>query len=98
MLRDNPLLQHRLSRILPHLIDTVLLGSAIALAWLSQQYPLQQHWLSAKVLALLVYIGLGTFALKRGKTRTGRAVFCVLALVVAVYILAVAHTRNALLF
>ena len=98
MLRDSPLLQSRLARIAPHVVDTVLLGSAVALAWQSGQYPLAQSWLTAKVLALLAYIALGTIALKRGSTRTIRAIAFALALATALYIVSVALLRNPLGF
>ena len=48
-----------LFRIAPHIIDTVLLATAIILVVMSQQYPLVTPWVTAKVVALLVYIGLG---------------------------------------
>lgn len=69
MLLDSPQLQARWVRVLPHVIDTVLLLSAIALTLIIQQYPLTHGWLTAKVLALLAYIGLGSVALKRGGSR-----------------------------
>ena len=69
MLTENDLLQQYWVRIAPHIIDTVLLASAIALAVLIQQYPFVHSWLSAKVLALLAYIIFGSIALRRGKTK-----------------------------
>lgn len=97
MARQSPLLQHRLSRTLPHLVDTVLLGSALTLAWMSGQYPFVQGWLTAKVLGLLAYIVFGALALKRAKTRSGRLRFLSLALLSYAYIVSVALTRNPLL-
>ena len=94
MLMDSPLLKARLTRILPHIVDTVLLGSAILLAMRIYQYPFVHDWLTAKVLALLLYIVLGTIALKRGRTRRVRIVSFALALATFLYILAVAVTRN----
>lgn len=82
-------------RILPHVIDTVLLASAIALAVLSRQYPGALPWLTAKLVALLVYIGLGTVALKRGRTRGIRMLAWFAALGTFGYIVAVAYTRRA---
>jgi uncharacterized membrane protein SirB2 len=96
MLRDSPWLQSRLARVAPHVVDTVLLGSAIALAWLSGQYPFAQSWLTAKVLGLLAYIALGTIALKRGRGRPVRAAAFVLALAAVTYVVSVAFTRNPL--
>lgn len=96
MLRDSPLLQARLTRILPHVNDTLLLGSALWLAFCIEQYPFVHGWLTAKVLALLAYIVLGSIALKRGKTKTVRTVAFALALVAFFYIVTVALTRNPL--
>ncbi|MDP3440409.1 MAG: SirB2 family protein, partial [Azonexus sp.] len=59
MLRDSPRLSQRLARVAPHVIDSLLLGSAIMMAVLSGQYPFVQGWLTAKFLALLAYILLG---------------------------------------
>lgn len=64
MLGGSPLLQRRWVRIVPHVVDTVLLASALGLAWTIQQYPFVHAWLTAKVLALLVYIVLGSLALR----------------------------------
>jgi len=81
-------------RVVPHVIDTVLLVSAIALAAITAQYPFVQQWLTAKVLALLAYILLGTVAIRRGRTRRVRIVAWILALLVFGYIVAVARTRD----
>ena len=80
-------------RVVPHFIDTVLLVSAIALAAITAQYPFVQPWLTAKVLALLAYILLGTVAIRRGRTRRVRIVAWILALTVFGYMVAVARAR-----
>ena len=80
-------------RVVPHVIDTVLLVSAIALAAMTAQYPFVQPWLTAKVLALPVYIVLGTVAIRRGRTRRVRIVAWFLALSVFGYMVAVARAR-----
>jgi uncharacterized membrane protein SirB2 len=90
---DSPLVQRRWVKILPHLIDTVLLSSAIALAVLSQQYPIEQAWLSAKVIGLLSYIGCGMAAFRFSRDKKMMAVFFVLALCSYAYIVSVALTR-----
>ena len=54
-------------RIVPHVIDTALLASAIGLAITIGQYPGTSGWLTAKVAGLVAYIVLGSFALKRGR-------------------------------
>ncbi len=96
MMRGSPMLARRWVRVAPHVLDTVLLASAIALALMLGQYPLVHGWLTAKVLGLIAYIVLGTIALKRGRTRGIRiAAFCG-ALLVFAYIVAVAITKSAL--
>jgi uncharacterized membrane protein SirB2 len=97
MLQGSPQLHARATRIVPHVVDTVLLVSAILLALRSAQYPLVHAWLSAKLLALLAYIVLGSVALKYGKTRRVRVLSFCLALAVFVYIVLVAVTRSPVL-
>lgn len=95
MLSGSALLQHRLTRVLPHIIDTVLLLSAIWLAAAIRQYPFEAGWVTAKVLGLLAYIVLGTIALKRGRTRAIRIGALVAALAVYLWIISVAFSKNA---
>ncbi|MDO8300531.1 MAG: SirB2 family protein [Lacisediminimonas sp.] len=87
-------LQQRWVKLVPHLVDTVLLASAIALAAWSGQYPFERAWLTAKVLALTIYILLGTIALKRGRSRPIRLAALVGALLMFCYIVGVALTRD----
>ena len=96
MMRESALLQRRWVKIVPHVVDTVLLASAVALAVMSHQYPLVNGWLTTKVIGLLIYIGLGTIALKRGKTRRTRVAAWLAAQAVSFYIVAVAFTRMPL--
>ena len=94
MLARSPLLEARWVRVVPHVVDTLLLASGIWLAWFTHQYPFVQPWLTAKVLGLLAYIGFGMLALRRGRTRSVRGVFFVLAICAAAYIVASALTRD----
>jgi uncharacterized membrane protein SirB2 len=94
MWRRSPLLDHRLTRVLPHVNDTVLLLAAVGLVVLTGQYPFVAPWVTAKVLALLVYIALGMIALRRGRTRAVRAAALLGALLAFGYILAVAWTHR----
>ncbi len=93
MLRDSPSLQQRWVRIAPHTVDTVLLASAIALAWQLGISPLATPWLAAKIIGLLLYIVLGTVALKRGKTKRTRLLAWLAAQGVFFYIVSVAVTH-----
>jgi uncharacterized membrane protein SirB2 len=96
MLAGSPLLTARLTRVLPHVVDTVLLISAVLLALRIHQYPFVHGWLTAKVLALIAYIVLGSIALKRGRTRPMRIAALAGALAALAYIFAAALTRSPL--
>lgn len=94
MLADSPQLQRRWVRIVPHVIDTVLLASALGLSAILHQYPLVNSWLTAKVAGLVLYIILGSIALKYGTSKTIRASAWIAALLVFGYIVSVALTRS----
>lgn len=94
MITGSPLLRHRLSRVLPHIVDSLLLLSAITLAVMIQQYPFAAGWVTAKVAGLLAYILLGTIALKRGRTRGIRITAFAGALLVYAWIVSVALTKD----
>jgi len=98
MLADSRLLAARFARVAPHVVDTVLLASALWLSALIGQYPFVHGWLTAKVLALIAYIVLGTVALKRARGKAARAIAFALALGAAAYIVSVALTRDPLGF
>jgi uncharacterized membrane protein SirB2 len=96
MLTDSRQLQQRWVRILPHVIDATLLFSAIFLTMSLQQYPGTHGWLSAKIVALLLYIGLGTIAIKRGKTKRVKTLAWLAAIGVFAYMVGVARTHHPL--
>jgi uncharacterized membrane protein SirB2 len=85
---------HRGLARLSYVIDTTLLAAAIMLTIIIHQYPFIQPWLTVKVLLLVVYIALGVFALRRGKTRLSKAGFFAAALCVYAFIISVAVTHN----
>jgi uncharacterized membrane protein SirB2 len=94
MLRDSSLLQQRWVKIAPHMVDTLLLASAISLAWQLGISPLAAPWLGAKIVALLFYIVIGAYALKRGRTKRIRLTAWLAAQLVFFYIVGVAVTHN----
>ena len=98
MLMESPFLTKKWVKIVPHIIDTILLTSAIALVVEIGQYPFVNNWLTAKLVALIGYIVLGTIALKRGKTKSIRIAAFIGALLVFSYILGVAMFRTPLPF
>ncbi len=83
-------------RYLSYSVDTVLLASALLLMTMLHQYPFVHSWLTVKVLFVVVYIVLGTFALRRGRTRAVRAACAIVALLVYAFILSTALTHDPL--
>jgi uncharacterized membrane protein SirB2 len=83
-------------RYLSYAIDTVLLTAALMLVAILHQYPFVHAWLTAKVVLLVIYIVLGSFALKRGRTKAIRATCWMAALVVFATIFWIARTRDPL--
>ena len=77
-------------------IDTVLLTAAMMLASMLRMYPFVHSWLTAKVVLLVVYVVLGSFALKRGRTRKVRALCWIAALIVYASIIAIARAHDPL--
>lgn len=94
MMSGNPLSQHRLARRLPHVIDSLLLATALVIAVMAAQYPFVAPWLTAKVLGLLAYIVLGAVALTYGRSQGGRVAAFVGALLVFAWIVSVAITKQ----
>jgi uncharacterized membrane protein SirB2 len=84
----------RAAKTLPHLIDTVLLASAVALLWRLRLDPLSAPWLMAKILALLLYIALGMIALGRRGSSPVRTSAWIGALGCFGYIVSVALSKD----
>lgn len=94
----SPIMRQGWIKVVPHIVDTLLLVSALALAFTIRQYPFVDAWLTAKVFGLLLYIGLGSVALKYGKTKAVRVSAWLAALAVFAYIVLVAKQHNPLPF
>ncbi|WP_234346819.1 SirB2 family protein [Halomonas sp. G11] len=88
-------LQARWVKVIPHIIDTALLALGVSLAVILNFWPLPP-WLSAKITALVIYIVLGTVAIKRGRTPTTRAMAALAAISVFGYMLGAAIQRSPL--
>src|SRR5690606_36482551 len=87
----SPRLQSRFARIAPHIIDTVLLLAGI---YLASVLGWHQPWIAAKIAGLVLYLVVRTFAIKRGKTAGGRATAAILAVIIFLYIVGVAITKQ----
>jgi uncharacterized membrane protein SirB2 len=91
MLDRSPMLERRWVRVVPHVNDTVLLAAGVWMAVTLRQVPGVSPWLTAKIVALVIYVALGTVALRRRRVGAWIA-----ALAVFGYIVAVALTHDAL--
>jgi len=96
MLQESPLLQLKPVKILPHIIDTLLLLSAFALLFVLGFGLLKQGWLVHKIGLLLVYIVLGMIALGDKYSRPKKIAAFVSAVLVFFYIVGIAVTKTAL--
>ena len=95
--KQSAYLRQRWVRTLPHIVDTVLLSCAIYLATQIHQSPWSNSWLTAKFLALLLYISMGFVVMRFAKNQQQRAAAFIIALISFSYIIAVAITHSATL-
>ncbi|MEM0910255.1 MAG: SirB2 family protein [Pseudomonadota bacterium] len=92
------MLEKRWVKVIPHMIDTALLFSAISLV-IAGSWALVDHpWILMKIAALLLYIILGSFALKRAKTLSSKITFSALSVAVFAYIVSIANAKEPLWF
>ena len=96
VLSGSALSESRLLRILPHVVDTVLLTSALMLASVIHQYPFVQSWLTTKVVLLVLYVVLGSIALRRGRSPAVRRLAFGAALLVVLFIVSIARAHDPL--
>lgn len=98
--RESPMSARRWVRIVPHINDTLLLGSGIALVMVTHFYPFtpQGTWLTEKLFGVIIYIVLGFIALgRRPRSQQARWIAFLLALVVLYIIVKLATTKIPLL-
>ncbi|MDA3878249.1 MAG: SirB2 family protein [Halothiobacillus sp.] len=96
MLKDSPRLKARWVKITPHVVDTVLLLSGVAAAYLMfWRHGVNPDYVTVMIVGLLAYIVLGLFALKLGKTKAVRSSAWVAAIVLFLYISAAGGMKTA---
>lgn len=71
MMANSKLLDKKFLKVFPHINDTALLLSGIALIFITGFIPFTDAapWLTEKLTCVLAYIALGLFALKLGKNK-----------------------------
>jgi len=80
-------------RILPDIIDSLLLMSGASLAYILGFAPWYDSWLLIKLIAVLVYIGLGFMALRELESLWLKRMYFILSLLTAMYVIAIAHSK-----
>ena len=93
-MNGSAIMQKRWIRIVPHVVDTLLLISALTLAFTIRQFPFVDTWLTAKIIGLLLYVGLGFVALRTGMSKALRFFAWLAAQAVFAYIVLVAISHN----
>ncbi len=83
-------------RYLSYSIDTVLLTAALMLFTMLPAALFANHWLSVKLALLVLYVVLGSFALKRGRSPRVRALCFAAALLVYAGMFGIARTHQPL--
>ncbi len=94
LLMNSPLSKHRLTKVLPHIIDICLLLSGITMAISLSLSPNNQPWLMAKLIALFLYIGFGLLMIRYGKIDTRKWIGLIGGMSIYVYIVGVAHSKS----
>ena len=96
MITESDLLRSRMSQIAPHIVDTLFLATGIGMLLATSLNPFAHSWLMAKFAGLMLYVLLGTVAIKRGSSRVVRIAAFIAALATFAYIVGVGLTRSTL--
>lgn len=93
-LGNSKLLQRKLLKVLPHVVDTFLLISAVALVVMSGMYPWLVGWVGAKLIALVAYIVAGSIFMRARQGSQSQYLWLGVSLLIAGYIVAVALSKS----
>lgn len=85
-------------RHLSYGVDTLLLLAGVSLSWLLGLNPMRHAWLGTKLGLLVLYIVLGSLALKRARSRVGRWLSFSVAVAIFLFMLSVARWHHPLGF
>ncbi|PCJ49239.1 MAG: regulator SirB [Gammaproteobacteria bacterium] len=96
MLLKNNHYRHKIFRIIPPIIDSLLLASGVTLMVILQQYPTNQSWLAVKLSLLVAYILLGVIALNRVNHYKAQLVSFILAVMTILFMYSIARAHNPL--
>lgn len=93
----SPIMERRLVKIAPHVIDSFLLLTGILLCFVINQYPFAEPWLTEKIGAVAAYILLGMMAMRSDRGRLFRIFSFVGALGWVIYAAKLAHFKQAVM-
>ncbi|ABM00767.1 SirB2 family protein [Shewanella amazonensis] len=96
-LKESALLQKKVMRIAPHIIDTCLLLSGLLMCFLIKQYPFVDPWLTEKILAVVAYILLAIMAMKSNRNKFFRFFAFLGAIAWVVYAAKIAVFKQAIM-
>lgn len=90
LLRDPERLSQGWLKYPPHIVESLLLFSALAMLPLINQYPFVDGWLTAKLVAMLLYIGVAGYTLHAVHTFKKKLFYISLSFSLFLYIVGVA--------
>lgn len=93
-MQQSPLALQRATRIIPHVVDTLLLASALAMIVLAGQVPVGPGWLSSKIAGLLLYILLGMIAMRSAPAKSRSVPAFAAAVLAFCWIVSVAVSKS----
>ena len=96
-LRQSPVMEKKVIKIAPHVIDTFLLLSGLTLCFVIKQYPVIDPWLTEKLGAVVAYIILGVIALKANRNKLFKVFAALGAVAWVVYAAKLAMFKQAML-
>jgi len=96
ILNHSSIAGHKLSRVLPHVIDTCLLLSGLTMLYLWSISPLEHQWLLAKIVALFIYILFGLLMIRWGTNSRRQWIGLLGGLLTYIYIVGAAHGKSLL--
>ena len=96
-MRQSPIMDKKLLKIAPHVIDTLLLLSGLTLCFVIQQYPFIDPWITEKLGAVMAYILLATISLKANKGKLFKVFAAFGAIAWVVYAAKIAIFKQAVL-
>ncbi len=86
-LKNSAVLQRKAVKIVPHIVDTLLLLTGVSLALIFRYSPFHIDWLGTKLVLIVVYILLGGVAMRPALPRRIRQMVGCLALLTVLLIM-----------